>query len=170
MGEPEGQITPGAAAATEATHQQAEEGMETLLGGAEMANAQQLQRPFVDGIEAGVIAGLGFGAEAEGGEGFHADAFAAEAVGAQLITRLKEGQGHAFGFLAGAVDAGDSFEDFDGTAAGAKGGIKQHGLAGRHPHAGQGLIGQETEAHGTVAIANDSQSKQQGCPFAIGSQ
>ena len=53
---------------------------------------------------------------AQGGEGLHAHAITAETVGAQLVAGLEEGQGHAFGFLAGAVHPGDALQHQIGRA------------------------------------------------------
>ena len=152
MGEAEGQVAPVAAAAAQAPHQQAQQGMEALFGAAEMADAQQLQGPFVHRIEAVARQRLGVTAEEQRRERLHADPLAAEAVGAELIARLQEGQGHAFGFLTGAVDPGDAFEHL--KAAGPLGpgcGVEQHGLAGGHAQGGHGLVGQETELHQIAA-------------------
>ena len=61
-----------------------------------MANAQQLQGPFVDGIEAIARAGFSVAAETQGGEGLDADSFAAEPVCAELVAGLQEGKGRPF--------------------------------------------------------------------------
>jgi hypothetical protein len=121
--------------------------METLLGAAEVADAQQLQGPLVDRIEAMAFEGLGIAAETEGGEGLDADALASETVGAELVAGLQEGQGHALGLLTGAVDAGDAVEDLEAGAAGAWGGIEQDRLTGGHAHGTGGIVGKEAITH-----------------------
>ena len=123
------------------------EGMQALLGAAEMADAQQLERPLIHRIEA--IAGdrLGLAAEAQRRERLHAHPLTAETIGAQLVARLQEGQGHPLRLLTGAVDAGHALQHLQAGAAGPQGGIKQHALAGRHAHRREGVVGQEAEAH-----------------------
>ena len=148
VGEAEGQVAPVAAAAAQAPHQQAQQGMEALFGAAEMADAQQLQGPFVHRIEAVARQRLGVAAEEQRRERLHADALAAEAVGAELVARLQEGQGHPFGLLTGAVDPGDAFQHLKATGLAAPGGgIQQHGLPSGHAQGGNGLVGQEAEGH-----------------------
>ena len=148
MGEAEGEVTPVAAAAAQAPNQQPQQGMETLFSAAEMADAQQLQGPFVHRIEAMARHRFGIAAEHQRRERLHADPLAAETVGAELIARLQEGQGHALGLLTGAVDASDALEHFEATGLAATGGgIQQHGLAGGHAQGGDRLVGQEAEGH-----------------------
>jgi len=51
MGDAKGQITPVAAAATQAIHQQRQQRMQPQLRIAEVANAQQLQGPLIHRIK-----------------------------------------------------------------------------------------------------------------------
>ena len=128
MGEAEGEVTPVAAAAAQAPHQQTQQGMEALFGAAEVADAQQLQGPFVHRIEAVACHRLGIAAEQQRCERLHADPLTAEAVGAQLVARLQEGQGHPFGLLTGAIDPGDAFQHLQATGLAAPGGGIQQAL------------------------------------------
>ena len=113
-----------------------------------MADAQQLQGPLVHRIKALAGAGGRIAAETQGRERLHANPLTAEPVGAQLVTGLQEGQGHALGLLAGAVNAGHAIEHLQAGALGAQGWIQQHGVAGGQAHGGNRGVGKEAETHG----------------------
>ena len=110
MGETKRQIAPTAASTAKSAHQQTKQSMQPLVGTAQVANAQQLEGPFIDGIKALPLAGRGIAAKTQRGERLDADSLTAEAVCAELIPRLQKGQGHPLGFLAGAIDAGHTFK------------------------------------------------------------
>ena len=88
MAQAKGQVAPGATALAKAANQQTQQGMEPLLRFVEVADAQQLQGPLIDRIQAAGILGLGIPAKQQGREGFHANPLTAEPVGGQLVAGL----------------------------------------------------------------------------------
>jgi hypothetical protein len=88
-----------------------------------VTDAQQLQGPFIDGIQAIALTERGVTAETQRRERLNADALTAEALGAQLIPRLQESQGHPLGFLAGAIDASHTVQHLNAAARGEQGGV-----------------------------------------------
>ena len=126
--------------------------MEPLLRFVEVADAQQLQGPFIDRIQAAGILGLGITAKQQGRDGFHANPLAAETVGGQLVAGLQEGHGHAFGFFAGAVDPSDALDHLNAAGFGAQGRINQHRLPHGHADGPLGAIGEMAELHRGLAV------------------
>jgi hypothetical protein len=93
----------------------------------------------------------GITAKQQGREGFHANPLATETVGGQLVAGLQEGQGHAFGFFAGAIDPGDALDHLNAAGLGAQGRINQDRLPHGHADWLLGAIGEMAELHRGLA-------------------
>jgi hypothetical protein len=117
--------------------------MQALLSLAEVANAQQLQRPFVDGIHTKLICTHGVSPKLESRQCFDAGTITTQAISPKAISRLKKRQSHPLGFFAWAVHTTNPFHDFKNSGLLTTSRVEQNSLLARHRHRSDRIVRQE---------------------------